>query len=297
MRRRPRLAAPRTAWTALRTAIRARTRTSDRPPAPASGRPQAPTSTRPAARPLSGAADPPPSWPSAAASALLSGTVAYVRRAPGTHAWLAILLATSAVIHQQAPDFLEGFLQHRSTNIHNLLLSPGRVLLTSALWLDGGGWPRYLVLYQVFHVPAERWLGTKLWLAVLGTAHIGATYLSEGVLALAIDAGAAPRSAVNTLDVGVSYALAGIIAVLTYRLPRPWSHLYAAGILALYAAPLATGHPSFTDIGHFASVLIGLACYPLVRRRPDTWSAATPPAPHPSASPPAPSPPAPPPPL
>ncbi|MFG2889831.1 rhomboid-like protein [Streptomyces sp. NPDC048248] len=263
MRRRPRLATPRTAWTTLRTAFRARTRTSRSP------------------------AEAPHSWP----SALLSGPVAYVRRAPGAHAWLVILLATSAVMNQQAPGFAEGFLQHRSTNIHNLLLSPGRVLLTSALWLDGGDWPRYFVLYQVFHVPAERWLGTKRWLAVLGTAHIGATYLSEGVLALAIDAGLAPRSAVNTLDVGVSYALAGIIAVLTYRLPRPWSHLYAAGILALYTAPLATGHPSFTDVGHFASVVIGLACYPLVRRRPDTWSAAAPSAPPArAASPPAPPP-------
>ncbi|WP_407552243.1 hypothetical protein QOM21_21135 [Streptomyces sp. Pv4-95] len=278
MRRRPRLAAPRTAWTALRAAVRARTRAPRRPPAPASARPAEA-----------------PSRPFAATSVLLTAPVAYVRRAPGAHAWLVILLATSAIMNQQAPDFTEGFLQHRSTNIHNLLLSPGQVLLTSALWLDGGDWSRYFVLYQVFHVPAERWLGTKRWLAVLGTAHIGATYLSEGVLALAIDAGLAPRSAVNTLDVGVSYALAGIIAVLAYRLPRPWSHLYAAGILALYTAPLATGHPTFTDIGHFASVVIGLACYPLVRHRPGTWSAATPSATPPAPPARAPSPPAPPP--
>ncbi|MCB5910180.1 rhomboid-like protein [Streptomyces pinistramenti] len=192
----------------------------------------------------------------------------YVRRAPGTFVWLAILLVTSVIMHRFTPAVLTHVLQHRSTNIHNLVHSPVRVLLTSALWLDGGGWLLYFVVYNVVHVPAERWLGTGRWLAVLATAHIGATYLSEGVLALAIRAGAAPRSAVNTLDVGVSYALAGVIAVLTYRLAAPWNYLYVLGVLAFHGAPLLAGR-NFTDIGHFASVLIGLACYPLVRGRPD----------------------------
>ncbi len=194
----------------------------------------------------------------------------YVRRAPGTFAWLAILFVTSVIMHHLAPDTLEHVLQRRSTNIHNLVLSPGRVLLTSALWLDGGGWPLYFVLFNIFHVPAERWLGTYRWLAVMGVAHIGATYLSEGVLALAIPTGAAPHSAVNTLDVGVSYALAGIAAVLTYRLPwRPLRYVYAAGVLAFYAVPLFDDL-TFTDIGHLSAVLLGLACYPLTpgwRRR------------------------------
>ncbi|MFI0262985.1 rhomboid-like protein [Streptomyces sp. NPDC017056] len=187
----------------------------------------------------------------------------YVCRAPGTFIWLAILFGTSVIMHQLAPDTLEDVLQRRSTNIHNLLLSPGRVLLTSALWLDGGGWPLYFVAFNVFHVPAERWLGTRRWLAVLGVAHIGATYLSEGILALAIHTGAASHSAVNTLDVGVSYALAGVVAVLTYRIPwRPVRYMYAAAVLAFYAVPLF-GSLTFTDIGHFTAALLGLACYPL----------------------------------
>ncbi|MFG2224052.1 rhomboid-like protein [Streptomyces sp. NPDC048644] len=192
----------------------------------------------------------------------------YLRRAPGTFVWLTVLLVTSVIMHRFTPAVLTHVLQHRSTNIHNLVHSPVRVLLTSALWLDGGGWPLYFVVYNLVHVPAERWLGTGRWLAVLATAHIGATYLSEAALALAIRTGAAPRSAVNTLDVGVSYALAGVIAVLTYRLAAPWSYVYVLGVLVFHGAPLLTGR-TFTDIGHLASVLIGLACYPLVRGRPD----------------------------
>ncbi|MFH8403503.1 rhomboid-like protein [Streptomyces sp. NPDC018019] len=196
-------------------------------------------------------------------AALLRAIRSYVCRAPGTFIWLAILFGTSVIMHQLTPDILERVLQRRSTNIHNLLLSPGRVLLTSALWLDGGGWPLYFVVFNVFHVPAERWLGTRRWLAVMGVAHIGATYLSEGVLALAIHTGAAPHSAVNTLDVGVSYALAGVAAVLTYRLPwRPLRYVYAAGVVLFYALPLITSR-TFTDIGHFTAALLGLACYPV----------------------------------
>lgn len=81
-------------------------------------------------------------------------------------------------------------------------------------------------------------------------------------------------AAVNTLDVGVSYALAGVVAVLTYRIPAPWRYVYLFAVLVFYGIPLITGR-TFTDLGHFASVLIGLACYPLTRSRPKT---KTPPA-------------------
>ncbi|MEU6848170.1 rhomboid-like protein [Streptomyces sp. NPDC046716] len=191
----------------------------------------------------------------------------WLRGAPGTYVWLAILLVTTIVVRQMAPDTLDAFLGARSTNIHALSTHPFRVLVQSALWIDGGGWLSYAVLYTLFHAPAERWLGTGRWLLVLGTAHIGATYISEGSLLWAIRHGHAPVSMVNTLDVGVSYALAGVVAVLTYRFARPWRYAYAAGVLVVYGAPLVTGR-TFTDLGHFASVLIGLACFPLTRDRP-----------------------------
>ncbi|UNO42897.1 rhomboid-like protein [Streptomyces sp. MST-110588] len=205
-------------------------------------------------------------------AALVRAVRSYVCRAPGTFIWLAILFVTSVIMHHLTPDTLDHVLQRRSTNINNLLHSPGRVLLTSALWLGGGNWLYYFVLYNIFHVPAERWLGTYRWLAVMGVTHIGATYLSEGILALAIRTGAAPHSAVDTLDVGVSYALAGVVAVLTYRLPwHPLRYVYAAGVLVFYAIPLFD-KLTFTDIGHLSAALLGLACYPLTpgRRRRHT---------------------------
>jgi hypothetical protein len=186
--------------------------------------------------------------------------------APGTYVWLGILFVTTVAVHQMSPEFEQQFLRQRSTNIHELSNTPVRVLIASAMWIDGGHWLPYAVLYTVFHAPAERWLGTARWLLVCVAAHVLASLISEGALLLAIRHGVAPLSAVNTLDIGVSYALAGMIAVLTYRIASSWRYPYLMVVLAVYGVPLATGR-TFTDLGHFISVLIGLACYPLVRGR------------------------------
>ncbi|MFJ4770306.1 rhomboid-like protein [Streptomyces uncialis] len=198
---------------------------------------------------------------------------AYVRSAPGTYGWLALLLVTTVLLHQMSPEFETGFLRRRSTNIHELSTHPVRVLISSALWIDGSSWLPYAVLYSLFHAPAERWLGTLRWLAVAVAAHVLATLVSEGALLWAIRHGLAPESSVNTLDIGVSYALAGVVAVLTYHIAPPWRYGYLVGVLVVYGIPLAAGR-TFTDVGHFTSVLIGLACYPLTRHRGPVWNPA-----------------------
>ncbi|PWI16396.1 hypothetical protein DI272_21140 [Streptomyces sp. Act143] len=190
----------------------------------------------------------------------------YVRGAPGTYVWLTVLFVTTVALHHMSPDFEAEFLRQRSTNIRELSSNPVRVLVSSAMWIDGGVWLPYAVLYSVFHAPVERWLGTARWLAVCGAAHVLATLISEGALLWAIRHGMAPESAVNTLDIGVSYALAGVVAVLAYRIPALWRAPYAAAVLILYGVPLVTGR-TFTDLGHFTSALIGFACRPLVRGR------------------------------
>jgi len=196
---------------------------------------------------------------------------AYVRSAPGTYVWLVILFFTTIALHHMSPEFEQHFLRQRSTNIHELSQNPVRVLIASAMWTDSGYWLPYVVLFTVFHAQAERWLGTARWLVVCGAAHVLATLISEGALLKAIRDGMAPPSAVNTLDVGVSYALAGVVAVLTYRIAAPWRYAYLVVVLVVFAVPLTTG-PTFTDLGHFVSVLIGLACYPLVRGRGKAWN-------------------------
>ncbi|MFJ9726348.1 rhomboid-like protein [Streptomyces sp. NPDC101209] len=196
---------------------------------------------------------------------------AYVRSAPGTYVWLAVLFVTTVALHHMSPEFEEQFLRQRSTNIHELSNDPVRVLVQSAMWIDSGHWLPYAVLYTVFHAQAERWLGTLRWLIVCVAAHVLATLISELALLKAIRDGMAPHSAVDTLDIGVSYALAGVVAVLVYRIAPPWRYLYLAIVLAVYGVPLLST-PTFTDLGHFVSVVIGLGCYPLVRGRGKAWN-------------------------
>ncbi|MDG3010374.1 hypothetical protein G4X40_09455 [Rhodococcus sp. D2-41] len=194
----------------------------------------------------------------------------YVRRAPGTFIWLAILLATTLTLRHLPEHVQHHILGARSTNLHHLAQDPLRVLVLSAFWLEGGGWLSYLVIYNIFHVPAERWLGTLRWLAVVVIAHVGATYISEGVLYWAIQHDDAPHRAIFTLDVGVSYGLMGIVGILTYRIARPWRWIYLAGVFLVVVIPLVEDR-NFTDLGHFTAVLIGLACYPLIGSRAGTW--------------------------
>ncbi|MFF7471066.1 rhomboid-like protein [Streptomyces sp. NPDC008092] len=202
----------------------------------------------------------------------LGGTVwAYVRSAPGTYIWLAILFVTAFALHRMSPEFEQQFLRQRSTNIRELSDNPVRVLVASAMWIEGGHWVPYAFLYTVFHASAERWLGTVRWLAVCVIAHVLATLISEGALLKGIHDGIVPHSAVNTLDIGVSYALAGVIAVLAYRIATPWRYPYLGAVLLVYGLPL-TESPTFTDLGHFVAALIGLACYPLVRGRGKAWN-------------------------
>jgi hypothetical protein len=196
---------------------------------------------------------------------------AYVRRAPGTYVWLAVLFVTTVALHHMSPQFELEFLRHRSTNLHELSRRPVRVLVASAMWIEGGHWLPYAALYTVFHAQAERWLGTPRWLAVCAAAHVLATLVSEGALWWAIRHGSAPPSAADTLDIGVSYALAGVVGVLVYRIAAPWRYAYAAVALAAYGVPLATGH-TYTDLGHFTSLLIGFCCRPLTLGRGKAWN-------------------------
>jgi hypothetical protein len=217
---------------------------------------------------------PPVHPPRRGAARVLASVRGYLRRAPGTYVWLGTLAASTYVINHIDPAFHDEFLRQRSTNLHQLATKPVRVLIGSAFWLDGGGLPGYFLFYHLFHVPAERWLGTRRWLGVVVVSHVGATYLSEGALYWAIRHGRAPASSVDTLDVGVSYALAGVQAVLVYRIAPPWRYPYLAALLAWYGTGLLHGR-TFTDVGHLTAALLGLACYPFTRGRGEPWNPMT----------------------
>ncbi|MFF0160164.1 rhomboid-like protein [Streptomyces sp. NPDC005263] len=194
----------------------------------------------------------------------------YVRSAPGTYVWLALLLVSTVAVHLMSPEFEREFLLERSTNIQRLSENPVRVLFASAFLIDGGIWLPYVAFYSFIHAPAERWLGTWRWLVVCVTAHVLATLISEGGVLVAMWDGRAPSSTADTVDIGVSYALAGVVGVLVYRIARPWRFGYLAVVSLVYGVPLVVGR-TFTDFGHFVALLIGFACHPVTRGRGGVW--------------------------
>ncbi|MFF4318582.1 rhomboid-like protein [Streptomyces sp. NPDC001568] len=189
----------------------------------------------------------------------------WIRSSPGTHIWLLIIAITSVIV-VIAPDRVEHVLLHRnSSNIHELVQHPIRALLSSAFWIENpASLALYALLFECFHAPVERWLGTLRWLLIVATAHITATLISQKVLLMAIQDHRAPHSMTHVVDIGVSYGLAASVGVLTYRLPHPWRWFYLAGAIAFFGIPLLSD-ANFTDLGHAISLAVGLLAWPLTR--------------------------------
>jgi hypothetical protein len=77
----------------------------------------------------------------------------FIRSAPLTFGWLAVLLVTSLYQHALTRRELHAVLEHQSTNLHHLATDPIRVLLASLLWIDGVWWWPYLLMYCLILVP------------------------------------------------------------------------------------------------------------------------------------------------
>ncbi|MFE9258475.1 rhomboid-like protein [Streptomyces sp. NPDC006879] len=192
----------------------------------------------------------------------------WVCSSPGTHIWFLIIALTSLVV-LLAPSHLDHLLLHRnSSNLHQLLQHPVQSLVSSAFWIeDPMSLPLYLVLFEVFLAPVERWLGTLRWLVIVVMAHVTATLISQRLVLESIETHRAPAAMAHVLDIGVSYGIAGAVGVLAYRLLGPWRWLYLVSVLAVFGVPLANDG-SFTDLGHVIALGVGLTALPLTRGLP-----------------------------
>ena len=186
----------------------------------------------------------------------MTRVTAYVRAAPFTFAYLALLLVTTGVLAASSERGRTTLLRASSTNLNHLAREPVRVLVASALWLQGFSVLTWALLFVVVLAAVERALGTRRALALFAAGHVGATLLTALGLWIGIRAGAFSPGLDDTIDVGVSYGFVAAAAAFTFLLPRRVRLPYAAALVGYLVFRLVAGQ-TYTDAGHLVALSIG----------------------------------------
>jgi hypothetical protein len=174
------------------------------------------------------------------------------------------LLAGVAVVLRVWPEDVADIVAWTSTNVANLTTHPVAAMLTSAFVVPEGLLPE-LILVAVGFAWLERSIGTLRTAAVALSAHVLATLLTE------YGAHLLTNSPADRPDVGVSYAMFGVLAALALRRTGRARLLACTAIAAAVVIPVAVA-PGMTTTGHLLSVVIGPLVATLLRRRPSESS-------------------------
>jgi hypothetical protein len=192
-------------------------------------------------------------------------SMTYVRSAPATYGYLAILLLTGGIIARLSDPVADRLLLAQSTNLHHLSHDPLRVLLSSAFWAPGtNDLLTSAILFTLVLAAVERRIGSRRTVGVFAIGHIGATLIIAAGLWVALHLGAVERSVVDVRDVGTSYGFFAVAAAMTFLLARALRAPYALALVA-YLGTTAVLSGSFGDFGHLVAAALGFAAYPVVR--------------------------------
>ncbi|MGW8730195.1 rhomboid-like protein [Streptomyces sp. NPDC055808] len=201
------------------------------------------------------------------------GGLARVRRVlpspiatPFAFGYAVLLLVTSLYSQYGDPHTVSALLRGSSTDVAHLSTTPVLAIFASALWIAGGIASPYAMVFIFVLAALERRIGGWRTAGVFLLGHVVATLATEIPVALSVLAGHLPASSLHRLDYGISFGLmatVGALAGLLAPLLR-WTVLAVVGALLLQdlldmAEPLAAwGHP--------VALLVGVACWPAVRR-------------------------------
>lgn len=203
----------------------------------------------------------------------------FLKSAPGTYTYLFVLIITTWVLQTSSSRIAKELLLERSTNLHHLIHDPMRVLFGSAFWVTNTGELLFsLVAFSLVATQVERWIGTARTASVFFFGHVGATLLVAFWIWASLNFTVVKSPMTSARDVGSSYGLAALAALLTYRAPSPRRWFYAGAIVLLISVTLAFD-PSFTNWGHLFAFAIGFISYVFIprsvrkRRKPKSFFA------------------------
>ena len=191
----------------------------------------------------------------------------FLKSAPGTFTYLFVLIITTWVLQTSSSKVAQQLLLERSTNLHHLVHDPMRVLFGSAFWVSNTGELLFsLVAFGLVVSHVERWIGTARTASVFFLGHLGATLLVAFWIWASLNFTVVKSPTTSARDVGSSYGLAALAALLTYRLPRPRRWIYIGAVMLLIGTMLVLD-PTFTNWGHTFAFGIGFLSYLFIPRK------------------------------
>jgi Rhomboid-like protein len=184
-----------------------------------------------------------------------------------------------------------------STNLVNLRHDPAGSLAASA-FIPGDPAITWAVLGALGLFTVNRLLGNIRTAALLATAHVAGTLVSEGIVGYQVSHAILPQSARTAVDVGPSYVI--VCALVAATLYGTWERVPAGAGFAVLAFHIFGGisHLEVTATGHLVAVTTGALLGGLLLRgarragTPAGVAAEAPAAAPPAAAPPAAAPPA-----
>ncbi|ARZ67903.1 hypothetical protein SMD11_2252 [Streptomyces albireticuli] len=176
-----------------------------------------------------------------------------------------ILLATALYTDLGDEATVDRLLRDSSTDAANLADRPLVVLVASALWVAGGLYSAYGILFALVVSALERRVGAARAAGVFLLGHVLATLATELPVAGAVAAGRLPEASLHRLDYGISFGVMACIGALAVLLPRTAGRT-VLGLAALTCAQdLVELADPLASWGHPIALLTGVACRPLLR--------------------------------
>src|SRR5690349_17017261 len=180
-----------------------------------------------------------------------------------------LLLAAALTMQLVSVEARTAVVGWSSTNLLNLADHPAGALVASAFVGSTGtelaGW----CALAVVGLAATAWrLGLVRTLVVVAGAHVIATYLSQGILAVQLATHHAAADLVSMSDVGPSYVVvAGLAAGIAFG--PAWGRLASVAGLIVAAPSLFTNLTALdvTAVGHATSIVMALLIGAAVRPR------------------------------
>ncbi|MFI9270419.1 rhomboid-like protein [Kitasatospora sp. NPDC052896] len=188
------------------------------------------------------------------------------RRNPFALLYLVVLAGTTLFAHFGDPVLVHQLQTMSSTDGHHLLHTPLRSLLMSGLWVAGPVWMPYLWAFAFTVAPLERRIGSLRAIGVFAAGHVVGTLLSQAVVAVAVATGHLGASALDELDIGVSYGVLCCLGAFSGLLPVRGRIAALVGAFLLVAHQILSDQDLVTAIGHPTALLVGIALWGPIRR-------------------------------